>query len=108
MVNCGLGEILSALFGIVTLVFGFDKIISRVTQNAPLTASMLAPAIPFLAYFFIGMVATTACSPSLEGKNFWILQSLPVEMKTVYKGKMLFNIYLTVPFMILLKWHVAY
>ena len=45
------------------------------------------------------MVATTACSPSLEGKNYWILQSLPIEMKEVYQGKMLFNMFLTVPFM---------
>ena len=46
------------------------------------------------------MLFRSACSPSLEGKNFWILQSLPVEMKTVYRGKMLFNMLLTVPFMI--------
>ena len=46
------------------------------------------------------MVATTACSPSLEGKNYWIVQSLPIEKKTLYQGKMLFNLALTVPFMI--------
>ena len=46
------------------------------------------------------MVATTACSPSLEGKNYWIVQSLPVLKKTLYQGKMLFNLYLTVPFMV--------
>jgi ABC-2 type transport system permease protein len=45
------------------------------------------------------MVATTVCSPSLEGKNYWIIQSLPIEKTTIYNGKMLFNMYLTVPFM---------
>lgn len=99
LVNCALGELLAAILGIVTLVFGFDKIISKVTQDAPLDASMLAPAIPFIIYFLIGMVATTVCSPSLEGKNYWIIQSLPIAKETVYKGKMLFNMYLTVPFM---------
>jgi len=99
MVNGAMGEILALLFSLVVLIFGFDKIIGTITQGAPLTAKMLQPAIPFTVYFFIGMVATTACSPSLEGKNFWIIQSLPIEMKTVYKGKMLFNMYLTVPFM---------
>ena len=59
----------------------------------------LQPAIPFLVYFFIGMVATTAMSPSLEGRNYWIVQSLPIEKKTLYQGKMLFNLYLTVPAM---------
>ena len=70
-----------------------------ITQNAPIDPAVLRPAIPFIIYFFIGMMATTACSPSLEGKNYWILQSLPLEMKTVYRGKMLFNMLLTVPFM---------
>lgn len=98
MVNGALGELLAALLGIVTLIVGFDRIVSLVTQGAPLDSAMLQPAIPFIVYFFIGMMATTACSPSLEGKNYWIIKSLPIEMKTVYQGKMLFNMYLTVPF----------
>ena len=99
MVNCGLGEILAALTGILALLIGPDRIIQTVTQGAPLDAALLRPAIPFIVHFFIGMVATTACSPSLEGRNWWIIQSLPIEMKTVCQGKMLFNLYLTVPFM---------
>ncbi|MCR5734762.1 MAG: hypothetical protein K6G22_09180, partial [Lachnospiraceae bacterium] len=92
--------ILAALFAIVTLIIGFDKIIAVVTQNAPLDAKMLQPAIPFVAYFFIGMVSTTACSPSLEGRNYWIVQSLPIDKKTLYHGKMLFNMCFMVPFMV--------
>ena len=99
MTNAAVGELLATLLGIVTLMIGFDRIISVVTQGAPIDAKMLQPAIPFIIYFFIGMVATTACSPSLEGKNYWIVQSLPIEKKTLYQGKMLFNMMLTVPFM---------
>ncbi len=99
MVNGGIGEILAALVGLLTLVIGPDRIIHAVTQGAPVDSAMLQPAIPFIVYFFIGMVATTACSPSLEGKNYWIVQSLPIEKKTLYRGKMLFNLALTVPFM---------
>ena len=99
MTNAAIGEVLAVLVGLVILVIGFDKIIALVTQGAPISASLLQPAIPFIIYFFIGMVATTACSPSLEGRNYWIIQSLPIEKKTVYQGKMLFNMYLTVPAM---------
>ena len=99
MVNGAMGEILAVLFSAVALIFGFDNIISKVVQGAPLTSQMLQPAIPFIVYFFIGMVATTVCSPSLEGKNYWIMQSLPITKKTMYQGKMLFNMYLSVPFM---------
>ena len=99
MVNGAMGVILAVLIGIITLVIGFDKIVETVTQGAPIDAAMLQPAIPFIIYFFIGMMATTACSPSLEGKNYWIVKSLPIEGKTLYRGKMLFNMYLTVPAM---------
>ncbi len=99
MVNATMGIILAPLLGVVTLFVGFDKIISAVAKGAPLDPAMLQPAIPFIVYFFIGMMATTACSPSLEGKNYWIVQSLPIENKTLYQGKLLFNLYLTVPSM---------
>ncbi|MBQ8980992.1 MAG: hypothetical protein IJ077_05200 [Eubacterium sp.] len=100
MVNAAMGEILAFLLGVITLVIGFNKIVAIVTNNAPFDAAILQPAIPFIVYFFIGMMATTAASPSLEGKNYWIMQSLPIEKKTMYQGKMLFNMYLTVPFML--------
>ncbi len=100
LVNAGIGVILAALVGLITLVVGPDRIIRLVVHDAPVDVVMLHPAIPYIVYFFIGMIATTACSPSLEGKNYWILQSLPIEKKTVYQGKMLFNMALTVPFMV--------
>ncbi len=101
MVNVAMGELLAVIVGVLTLVLGLDKIISFILHGAPISADMLQPAIPFIVYFFIGMMASTACSPSLEGKNYWIIKSLPLEMKTVYQGKMLFNMYLTVPFMVI-------
>ncbi len=99
MVNGGMGVILAVLVGLITLVIGPEKIIQVVTQGAPISTGMLQPAIPFIVYFLTGMMSTTACSPSLEGRNWWIIQSLPIERRDVYKGKMLFNLLLTVPVM---------
>lgn len=99
MVNGGMGQILCTIAGILVLIVGFDNAVTMITQNAPFDHAIIRPAIPFIIYFFIGMVATTACSPSLEGKSYWIIKSLPLSMKTVYQGKMLFNMYITVPFM---------
>jgi len=99
-VNGAMGEILAILFGLITLILGFDRIVQVVTNDAPFDHAILQPAIPFFVYFFIGMAATTAMSPSLEGRNYWIVQSLPIEKKTLYQGKMLFNMYLTVPAMV--------
>ena len=100
MINAGIGAIIAIILGILVLIFGFDKIVIIVLSGAPIPADILYPAIPLIVYFFIGMVATTAISPSLEGKNYWIVQSLPIEKKVIYQGKMLFNMYLCVPAMI--------
>lgn len=97
MVNGAMGEVLAVLLGIFSLVVGMDKIVSIITKGAPVSVQMIEPAIPLIVYFLVGMVATTTCSPSLEGKNYWIIKSLPIEPKTIYQGKMLFNLYLSVP-----------
>ncbi len=98
MVNAAMGEVLVFFAGIAVLFLDMDKLLETMLQGAPVTAKMLYPAIPFIIYFFLGMVATTAFSPSLEGKNYWIVQSLPIKPITLYHGKMLFHLYLTIPF----------
>ena len=95
-----MGQILCVVAGIAVLFVDVNKLLSKALEGAPITAEMLRPAIPFIIYFFLGMVATTAISPSLEGKNYWIVQSLPIRKRTLYFGKMLFNLYFTVPFML--------
>ena len=97
MTNALIGEIICIVAGIAILFIDPNKAISSMLKGAPITAEMLIPAIPFIAYFFVGMVATTTFTPSLEGKNYWIMQSLPISKKTLYQGKILFNLYLTVP-----------
>ena len=97
MIQLFMGELLALLIGILVLFIDFDDLISTVTQGAPVISAMLHPSISLIVYFLIGMVSSTAATPSLEGKNYWIVKSLPIPEKTLYQGKMLFNMYLTVP-----------
>ena len=99
MTNGAMGVILAMIVAVISVFIGFDKLIDLVTKGAPFDHSYVYPAIPFILFFFVGMVSTTCCSPSLEGKNYWIIQSLPIDRKKVYQGKMLFNMYMTVPCM---------
>lgn len=96
-VNAGMGFVLAAIFGTAALFVSGDTIVSVVLKGAPVDPSIIIPAIPLLIYFFIGMVATTCCSPSLEGKNYWIIKTMPIDNMTVFKGKMLFNFLLEAP-----------
>lgn len=97
LVNIGLGVIFIVIIAIAALFLDMDAIISGITQGAPVTKEMLLPAVPLVIYFFAGMVSSCAVSPSLEGKNSWILDSMPIKKIDVYKGKMLFNFLLFGP-----------
>ena len=100
MVNNGLGFILLIILCLFALILGFDKIIAFFTHGAPVKTSILIPAIPMIVFFLVGMTSTTSVSYSMEGKNIWIFQSLPLSLRTFVSGKMLFNLCLTIPFAI--------
>jgi ABC-2 type transport system permease protein len=97
LTNVGFGLILAVALGIVSLFVGLDKLIATTLQGAPVTVEMVLPALPFFIYFMTGMVPTTACSPSLEGNNYWILKSSPIKNRDIYLGKILANLYIAVP-----------
>lgn len=97
LTNAGAGYVMAVGVGIAALFVGLDKIIGTVTTGAPVTGDMVKAAIPFIAYFLTGMMALTCSSPSLEGKNYWIIKSLPISYKDIYLGKILANLYISIP-----------
>lgn len=99
--NACFGELFAVILGIVALFVKAEKIIAVITQGAPMEPEVLVPAVPMFVYFFVGMMPTTCCSLSLEGKNYWIVQSMPIRKMDLYKGKMLFNMYLMLPCMLI-------
>ncbi|MBR0434537.1 MAG: hypothetical protein IJK13_00850 [Lachnospiraceae bacterium] len=101
LVNMCLGHVLVILMVAALIIFGVDKIINVAVEGAPVTKEMIIPIIPVIIHFFVGMVTTTACSYSMEGKSYWILQSLPIEKSTIVKGKILFQLYLSLPLEVL-------
>lgn len=62
---------------------------------------MLRVSIPFMLAFFAAMGNTTTVSVSIEGKQLWLLQSLPVRPQEVFLGKMLVNLTVAVPSVLL-------
>ncbi len=101
MINACMGLVLVTVLSIACLVVGFDKIAGIVLKGAPITKEMLYPAIPIFMFLFVGMVSTSTMTPSLEGKNYWIVKSLPIRNTDLYKGKMAFNMYLMEPFAVI-------
>ncbi len=69
-----------------------------VTQQIPLNLGRL---MPFVFAGIFGMMTTTAVSVSMEGKQFWVVKSLPVPAKNLFDSKILLNLSLMLPFYIL-------
>lgn len=98
LTNMGIGLIIALLFSIASVVVGFDKALSIMKINeVPGVQERLVYALPFAIAMFVNMSCTTAVSLSLEGKNLWVVESLPIERKKLLQSKMLFNLILVLP-----------
>ncbi|MFA7076582.1 MAG: hypothetical protein WC152_07965, partial [Candidatus Izemoplasmatales bacterium] len=93
--NSGFGPIMMAIGGVAILFFKKD-LIEFVDVFEGMNLSF-EPIILLILGFLISTVFTSSFSLSLEGKNFWILKSLPIKAETIMFGKMLFNVILCLP-----------
>ncbi len=53
--------------------------------------------IPYVPFFFIGISSFAAFSISLEGKNLWLIKSLPIKAKDWLNAKLIMNLIITLP-----------
>jgi len=104
-VNMGIGIVMMLIFGIMFVVMGPEKVAEW--MNMPGMEKIVIRLLPYMIAMLQCMSCTTSVSLSLEGKSLWILKSLPLEKKTVYQGKILFNLLLTVPAGLLISLLIA-
>lgn len=86
VLNTGIGPILLIVVGIILLVAGEDGF--GIYSEIPQFGQLLGVAAPMGIAFFIVMASPSASSVSLEGKNLWIVRSLPVDTQLVLKAKL--------------------
>lgn len=103
--NMGMGVVLMLLFGVAVAVMGMEKLEQWIEM--PGMAAILVKMLPFMIAMLQCMSCTSCVSLSLEGKSLWILKSLPLEKKTIYQGKLLFNLLLTIPAGLLVSFMIA-
>ena len=96
-VNAGMGQVIVIAASIASFFFDIQKAMYEY-MGVNSFSGHLEGMVPLFVYFMLGMVATTTISPSMEGKSYWIVQTLPITKMTLFKGKMLFNLFMTVPF----------
>lgn len=93
MTNTIVGPILAVIFS--GLVFG----VGLETMQSAMELSMdIEGAVPFLLSVIFCVMTTTCTSVSMEGKEWWIVKSLPVTTKVLLDSKLLFGLSLAAPF----------
>lgn len=93
--NTAVGCILGLVFAAGMMIFGIERMAQ--VMNVRQYSDYMISAIPWIIWMFIFMANTTCCSLSLEGKNMWILDSLPIPKKVIYDSKILVNLTVTIP-----------
>ena len=96
MLNAGLGVIFM-IGGAVFLFIKGDLLADKIAplaQVLPEFAQILPLAILFIICMMESLATISAASVSLEGKNIWMLQSMPVDPIAAINAKIQFSVYL--------------
>ncbi|MDE7007783.1 MAG: hypothetical protein K2P07_06420, partial [Lachnospiraceae bacterium] len=88
-----IGPVMGVIFAGSVFVTGMD----RVTALFPVPVDM-GSYIPFVLAGIFCMMNATCVSVSMEGKNWWIINSLPLSVKNILNAKILMNLILATPF----------
>lgn len=91
--NTLIGEIMMVILAIAVLVMDTKAVEAMLgIPNA------VNRALPILMGFLPAMMPLTACSISMEGKQWWMLQTLPVTEKDVIRSKVAVKLLVSFPF----------
>lgn len=94
--NTIIGPVFAVAFSIA---LGFFNPVSLLNDVGGLPVTLHVEAgIPFLLGTFFAMMSPASSSISIEGKNWWIMKSLPISPKEILQAKLLFSLILSTPF----------
>lgn len=91
--NTIIGPVMGVVFSGAVLMAGTDRVVELLPAAVDVEAY-----IPFVLAGILCMMNTTCVSISLEGKNWWIINSLPLSTGSILDAKVLMNLLLILPF----------
>lgn len=100
VLNCLSGLIMLLLFSGLLVFFG-PKLLSEIAETPEFTFDMNLLGLPIFAaigLWCVGLAPTTTATISLEGKNLWILKTLPVSHNTIFRAKLYVQLVISLPF----------
>lgn len=97
LLNCGLGSLFIIIVGGVLCFISIQNVFSALSVIPALAKFDVL--IPVIAFAGLAVSASlnfmVVPSVSLEGKNFWILRSMPIKTQSILWSKILFQILVT-------------
>lgn len=97
MLNCGFGAVMLPALGILALIKGRDLADLIYSGEVQMSIGTVAVLVITGICWIMTAIDTTAPSVSLEGRSLWVLQSLPVNPKSVLDAKISMQLILTFP-----------
>ncbi|MBQ3196254.1 MAG: hypothetical protein IJB65_07305 [Clostridia bacterium] len=95
MLNCGLGSVIMSVVAVVLFIKGHK--LALLINTLPLSSGVLMLIAVAFMYTSLSMSYISAPSVSLEGKNLWLIQSLPVSPMQILRAKIKLHLVLTSP-----------
>lgn len=92
VLNTGFGIVMLTVASIALIFIDLEKILGEAQAVNAFVYNM-----PLLISFCVIMTYTAASSISLEGKNLWIIKSMPIEPKIIYFSKIAVNLTIIAP-----------
>ncbi|MDU3019291.1 MAG: hypothetical protein E7B46_10905 [Clostridium perfringens] len=78
----------------IVSVFSGDEVLGMISKGA---GRVIVLAVAAMFGVMSGMASTTPSSISIEGKNLWILKSLPIDIRDIFKAKVSMSLILSIP-----------
>ncbi|WP_099468163.1 ABC transporter permease [Konateibacter massiliensis] len=95
ILNMGIGAVMAVMLAVA--VFIAEPATIEKWIEIPNVQPIIVNIIAFVFSTVLALTCTTSVALSLEGKNLWILKSLPITTKAIMDSKILVNLTLTLP-----------
>jgi ABC-2 type transport system permease protein len=97
VLNTSFGVVIIFIISIASLFYDKDKILQMMNINMGNISPYMMAMV--LVAFVTFLSNTTSSSISIEGKNYWIMKSLPINPRKILDSKVLLNLLLVIPIM---------
>lgn len=94
--NTIIGYIMMVLVSVAILIVGPERLDEML--GIPGIQGMAEKIFPFVLGSMAALMPMSSCSVSMEGKQWWMMQTLPVPGKALYGAKFLANLTVACPF----------